>query len=505
MTAARSKAERRRPSPPRDPAGAAAFLELGAGHATAGRLADAAAAYRRAEAADPDDFRAPMSLATIELELGRPARALPWLRRAAALKPGLFDAHHNRGAVAQGLELWEEAAGAYEQALALRPGAVATRQSLAIVLSILGRVDAAAAQHRRLAADPGTAGWALTRLGLLQPAGVTDAELEAMRAAAADPRTDAETRTGLQFALGEVLESRRDDAAAFAAFAAGNRLKREALAAAGIDAARLRDAHAAAARAVVARFTAERLERHRGEGLASAAPIFIVGMPRSGSTLIAQILGSHPEVAALGETAVLPRLLETGFADGKAQSRALARRYLEAMRQRGWRGAGRFVDKTLENFLHVGAIALMFPNAVILHGRRDAMDTCFSCWRQLFARGAETLYDFSEIGAEYRIYREVIDHWRAVLPGRMIDVDHEALVAAPAKAIRWLVTEACGLGWSDACLDFHKREGAVRTASSAQVRQPIFRTSVGRWRRHAARLEPLRRALGRYAEEPASL
>jgi len=502
MTAARSKAERRRPSPPRDPAGAAAFLELGAGHATAGRLADAAAAYRRAEAADPDDFRAPMSLATVELELGRPARALPWLRRAAALKPGLFDAHHNRGAVAQGLELWEEAAGAYEQALALRPGAVATRQSLAIVLSILGRVDAAAAQHRRLAADPGTAGWALTRLGLLQPAGVTDAELEAMRAAAADPRTDAETRTGLQFALGEVLESRRDDAAAFAAFAAGNRLKREALAAAGIDAARLRDAHAAAARAVVARFTAERLERHRGEGLASAAPIFIVGMPRSGSTLIAQILGSHPEVAALGETAVLPRLLETGFADGKAQSRALARRYLEAMRQRGWRGAGRFVDKTLENYLHVGAIALMFPKAVILHAVRDPVDTCLSCYRQLFAHGAETLYDLAGIGAEYVAYREVMAHWRAVLPGRVVDVEHEALVADPERQIRRLVCDAAGLDWNDACLRFHEAAGPVRTASSSQVRQPIFTGSLARWRRYETELGPLLAALGPYSPHP---
>ena len=131
----------------------------------------------------------------------------------------------------------------------------------------------------------------------------------------------------------------------------------------------------------MAEFTPDLLRRRQGEGLSTQAPIFIVGMPRSGSTLLEQILASHPEVTALGETAVLPRLLEGGFAADKAQTRALARRYLDAMRARGWRGAGRFVDKTLENYLHVGAIALMFPNATILHAVRDPLDTCLSCWQ----------------------------------------------------------------------------------------------------------------------------
>jgi hypothetical protein len=224
-------------------------------------------------------------------------------------------------------------------------------------------------------------------------------------------------------------------------------------------------------------------------------------MPRSGSTLIEQILASHPQVAALGETGWLPALLEAGAlleaAPEKALVRQLGRRYLDLARGRGWRGSGRFVDKTLENYLHVGAISVMFPRAVILHAVRDAMDTCFSCYRQLFASGAETLYDLGEIGAEYLTYRSVMEHWRRVLPGRVIDVDHEALIADPEARIRSLVTEACGLAWNDACLAFHETPGAVRTASAGQVRRPIFGASLGRWRRYEAQLEPLKAALAR--------
>jgi hypothetical protein len=489
----------------REAAAAARFLDVAAAHARAGRLTEAAKAYAMAERAFPGDFRAPFSLATIELQRGRPDLALPWLRRAAALKPELFEAQHNLGGAAQTLEAWEEAAGAYERALALRPDAIETRRNLAVVLAVLGRIDEAEAHHRHLAQQPATRLWALTRLALLRPAAIDDAELADMQAATAHPAGDPDTRIGLHFALGEAFEHRRRDADAFAAFAAGNRLKRAGFAAAPeTNPPALLAAHAEAARQVMARFGADAFARP-SQGLATAAPIFIVGMPRSGSTLIEQVLAAHPDVLSLGETAALPRLLETGALSGGAGQdavRAVARRYLEAIRARGWRGAGRFVDKTLENYLHVGAIALMFPKATILHAVRDPMDTCVSCWRQLFATGAETLYDLADIGAEYRVYRQVMAHWARVLPGRVIEVDHEALVEGPDARIRWLVTEACGLSWNDACLAPHEAGGAVRTASSAQVRQPIFRTSLARWRRYEDRLGPLIEALGPYAPAP---
>lgn len=482
-------------------------MDQAAAHARAGRLAQAASLYARAEQADPLDFRAPMSLASIALQRGRPAQALPWLERVAATRPDLFDAQHNLGAVAQTLGRWPQAAQAYERALALRPEALETRRNLAIVLAVLGRIDAAEAQHRRLAEHPATRAWALTRLALLKPGAITDADLGAMRQAAGDPATDPETVAGLQFALGEVLERRGQDDAAFAAFAEGNRLKRQAFAAdPATDPPSLLRAHRASAERVARRFTADLLEPRRGVGLATSAPIFVVGMPRSGSTLIEQILSSHPQVMGLGETAALPKLLERhdllpDLAPGLP--RRLARDYLESIRALGWRGAGRFVDKTLENYLHVGAIAVMFPSAVILHAVRDPVDTCLSCYRQPFSSGGETLCDLAEIGTEYVIYRRLMDHWRAVLPGRVIDVDHEALVADPEPVTRWLVSEACGLAWDDATLRFHEAAGPVRTASAAQVRQPIFRTSLQRWRRYERHLGPLFEALGPYAQARA--
>lgn len=179
----------------------------------------------------------------------------------------------------------------------------------------------------------------------------------------------------------------------------------------------------------------------------------------------------------------------------------MSRAYLDAARSRGWSGDGRFVDKTLENHLRVGLIHLMFPNAVILHSQRDAADTCLACYRQLFVSGAETLYDLREIGEAYVRYRTMMDHWASVLPGRVIDVDHQALVADPDASIRWLVTEACGLDWDEACLNFHHASGAVRTASAAQVRQPMFSTSLDRWKRYERHLGPLLEALGPYATE----
>lgn len=485
-----------------DASGAARLRDEASRLALAGNLEAAVSAYDRAARAAPDDFRAPMSLATLQMQRGRPELALPQLRRVAALRPDLFEAHHNLGAVAQLRDLIPEAAEAYARALEIRPASLETRQALAAVLATLGRLEEAEIHHRTLAQLPQTRAWALTRLALLRPASISDAELGDMQALAADQTVELDTRTGLWFAIGETLEQRGRDEEAFIAFARGNALKRGSLAArVDTDPVRVLAAHARSAARVRETFGKDFIEARQGQGLSTRAPIFIVGMPRSGSTLIAQILGAHPEVMSLGETAELPRLLEAGaFASaGAGGGKAIARRYLEAMRGRGWPGSGRFVDKTLENYLHVGAVALMFPNAVILNAVREPMDACLSCWRQLFASGAETLYDLAEIGVEYRVHREVMDHWDRVLPGRVIGVSHEDLVADPERMIRWLVEDACQLAWSDACLDFHTASGPVRTASAGQVRQPIFRTSLGRWRRYEPHLGALREALGPYA------
>ena len=504
----RPRGDKRR-SKPGGPAAAGAWLDLGLRHASAGELDAASRAYARAEAADPNDFRAPFSLATLDLQRGAPERALPRLRRVTRLKPDLFEAQANLGAVAQTLELWPEAADAYRRALELEPDAAETRRNLAIVLAVLGRIDDAAAEHRRLAATPATRLWALTRLALLRPEQLSGAELEEMREAAQAPATELEMRIGLSFGLGEALERLRRDEEAFEAFAHGNRLQRDKLAAGPADhrPAAVLAAHRRAEAAVRAAYAGDVFRRGPASS-ATTRPIFVVGMPRSGSTLIEQILASHPQAQSLGEAAVVPGLLESGAAlaaETPGELREWGKRVLTGFRRLGWREHLVPLDKTLENYLHVGALALMFPRAVILHSVRDPLDTCLSCFRQLFAEGSETLYDLADIGAEYVGYRQTMAHWGQVLPGRVVEVRHEALVADPEGQIRWLVTQACSLPWDDACLTFHASERAVRTASAAQVRRPIFRTSLERWRRYERHLGPLREALGPYARETRTL
>jgi tetratricopeptide (TPR) repeat protein len=484
----------------------AALLDAAASHYAAGRLEEAARLYRRAESAAPRDIRASYSLAMIDIRRGRREAARRRLRAVVTREPGLFAAHQNLGVVCQELTLWSEAAEAYERALALRPDAAETGFSLARALAVLGRIDDAVRCCRALAADPGQRLRALTRLALLDAGAIGPEDLEALHAAAADVALDMDTRTGATFALGEALDRAGMHDEAFDAFAAGNGLKHQALVALADPSARpdaVAEAHEETARFVTSFFTADYLAQH-GAGGGSTAPIFVVGMPRSGSSLIEQILVAHPRVQGLGESPALSDVVDQGFTGAAmkpADWRRLAEAYLAAMRARGWSARGRFVDKTLENHLRVGLIHLMFPGAVILHSVRDPVDTCLACYRQLFASGSETLYDLAQIGEAYVRYRRVMDHWAKALPGRVIAVEHEALAMDPDRRIPWLVSEACGLEWDPACLRFHEAEGLVRTASAAQVRQPMFRTSIQRWRRHAERLGPLFEALGPYAPD----
>jgi tetratricopeptide (TPR) repeat protein len=484
----------------------AALLNAAAACYAQGRLNDAADLYRQAAAADPKDLRPIYSLGLIDIRCGRLENARQRLRAVAAQDPNLYPAQQNLGAVCQNLNLWPEAADAYSRALSLNPTAVETHFSLARALAVLGRVADSSACYRALAANPSVRLRALTRLAVLDPAAINEQDLIDLQRTADDPATESASRIEAYFALGVGLEERRADQAAFAAFEAGNRLKHGALMASADLAARpdvAERAHELAARFVIDRFDEAFLRRSSHRGSASAAPIFVVGMPRCGSSLIEQILSSHRHVQSMGENAALS-VVDQYVAGPEPQTPwgDLAEAYLGSMRQRGWKGADRFVDKTLENHLRVGMIHLMFPKSVILHSTRDPVDTCLSCYRQLFTEGNETLYDLGQIGRAYVRYRRVMEHWERVLPGRVIRVEHEKLVADPEGQIRWLVADASKLEWDPACLRFYETAGSVRTASAAQVRLPVFSTSIGRWARFANELEPLLKALGPYAPQP---
>jgi Flp pilus assembly protein TadD len=486
----------------------------------ADRLDETAALYEEVERRNRAEPDPPYFLALIALRRDRPAEALPRLKALSRRRPDLLDVWEALAFTHERLGQWREARAALERALELAPANAEMRFRLAGALAVLGHMDEAAALYRGLAAEPGDPSRSLIALVSLDPGLVNAADEVSMAARAADETAPALQRAELLNALGLLAESRADFNGAFGAFAAAAGLKHAVLTGAleappppliGHPARALHPEVAArqlteAAQTAKTTFTAEFLAWQGGQGHPSAAPIFIVGMPRSGSTLIEQILSSHPKVHGLGESVALTETLAgawpsqgLGPATGADHFRHLAQAYLAAMHARGWVSAPRFVDKTLPHYLKIGMIHLMFPQAVILHSVRDPVDTCLASFRQLFADGNENSYDLAEIGAEYVTYRRMMEHWDAVLPGRVINVDHEALVADPETQIRWLVTQASGLAWDDACLRFHQTRRAVRTASMAQVRRPIFTTAVQRWRRYEKHLGPLLEAQGDYA------
>ena len=485
---------------------ALAWFNLAASQQQLGRTADAAAAYRQAAALNPQYLDAWFSLANLLAESRRFAEAVQAYEQARALAPDMAQIHNNLGNALAGLGRAAEAAAAFRRAIALQPDNADAYTNLAHTLQGEGDQAAAlAATGEALAIDPAhAAAWfARSEVKTFTPA---DPEIERLRALiAADdpPRLGAADRINLQFALGKALMDVGDADGAFAHLQAANRLKRSTFA---YDVQG--DVRAFAAMARV--FDRPFLDRHAGAGDPTPAPIFVLGMPRSGTTLVEQILASHPAVFGAGELdalmdAVADQLghdlpLETlvgRFADLEADDfRTLAQAYLAAAAAVPT-GAERFTDKMPANFRLIGLIGLILPNARILHCTRDPVDTCFSCYTKQFSGQQDFAYDLEELGVYYRAYETLMAHWRAVMPSsRLMDVRYEALVDDLEGEARRLVA-FCGLPWDAACLDFHATARSVRTASANQVRKPIYRTSLERWRPYERHLAPLVQALGR--------
>jgi tetratricopeptide (TPR) repeat protein len=400
--------------------------------------------------------------------------------------------------------------GQHERAIelyrALLPGAVQPADlhlSIAHSLKTLGRGDEAIREYRE-AADArtgfGDAYWSLANLKTYR---FEDTELAAMRTAESAPAVSASDRYHLCFALGKALEDRGEYAESFACYERGNALKRAA--------SRYRpEVLEQNTRLQIEVCTPELFARNRGSGAQDKDPIFIVGLPRSGSTLIEQILASHSAVEGTQELADIPRMVvdlqgqDWNRAEPRypavlaqldaAQLNRLGKRYLADTR--AYRTAEpRFIDKMPNNFRHIGLLHLILPNARIIDARREPMACCFGNYKQLFAHGQEFAYSIEDIARYYRTYLDLMRHWDAVLPGRVLRIQHEDLVNDLEGSVRRLL-EYCGLEFEPACLDFHKTERSVRTASSEQVRQPLYREGLEQWRHYEPWLGPLRTSLG---------
>jgi len=481
-----------------EPDHAGALSNRGAALMELKRPDDALASYDRALATNPHSAIALNNRGYALTKLGRAKEALSSCEAAIALKPDYFSAHSNRGVALFQLGREEEALASYDKAIALKPDYAPAYDNKGAALLRLGRVEeASAAFEAAIRLAPKIAHY-YHHLAISKRFERDDPRLRAMEALAQENSSlDSDERIYAHFALGKALADVEDYEGSFRHFSLGNVLKRMQTA---YDEARvLGDLERR--RATGAR---ESLNRHYGCGDPSPVPVFVVGMPRSGTTLVEQILASHGGVHGAGEIDDFDlAVADLGGAAGSAvhrpevisymsgdDFRRLGTNYLRRI-QVAAPSARRIVNKMTENFRFAGLIALALPNARIVHVRRDPVDTCVSCFSTLFVKNLSYACDLAELGRYYRAYETLMNFWRDVLPqGVMIDVQYEDVIADIEGQGRRIL-DHCGLEWDPRCLDFHRHQRAVRTASLAQVRRPLYASSVGRWRRYEAFLEPL--------------
>ena len=514
------------------------------------RLAVAEQALRTILKARPTDVAAIRMLAETGMRLGRYGDAEKLLARCVELAPGFTAARHNYATVLYRQNKHEGAAaqverlladdpknpgyrnlkaailgriGEYEQAIALYESVLAElpRQpkvwlSYGHALKTVGRqVESIEAYRRTLTLAPqfGEAWWSLANLKTVR---FDASDVATMAAQLKRPDLSDEDRFHLEFALGKAREDAGEFEASFGHYARGNALRRQGL---DYDADETRDQ----VRRAKALFTAEFLATRAGQGCPAGDPIFIVGLPRAGSTLQEQILSSHSLVEGTQE---LPDIISIARRLGRSARRVSGDRYPEVLaelapddlralgeeymeRTKVHRKLGRpfFIDKMPNNWAHVGLILLTLPNATVIDARRHPLGCGFSSFKQHFARGQGFSYDLTDIGRYYADYVELMAHFDAVLPGRIHRVIYEQMVVDPEAEVRRLL-DHCGLPFENACLRFYENDRAVRTASSEQVRQPIFTDAADPWRNYDPWLGPLKAALGpvldKYPNAPGS-
>ena len=466
------------------------------------RPEEALASYDRSLALRPDYVEALYNRGIALRDLHRREEALASFDLALALRPEHPEALNNRGTVLRDLNQAEAALASYDQAITLRPGYAIAHDNRGLTLAELGRLDEAVqAIETALALAPERAHGYYNLALLRRSWPPEDPHLQIMEALAAEMAAlDPQDQIDLHFALAKAYEAAEPERA-FRHFLDGNALKRQRVA---YD----EPAVLAALERIRGAYPASLLEARAGRGAASPVPVFILGMPRSGTTLVEQILASHPAVFGAGEIEDLAkaatklsgpaaRLIEAPeliAQVGDDDLHRLGTIYLERIRALAPE-AQRITNKLPENFRLCGLIHLALPEARIIHTRRDPVDTCLSCFSQLFAGNLPYTYDLAELGRYYRGYDRLMAHWRAALPaGVMLEVHYEAVVADLETEARRIVAH-CGLDWDPRCLDFHRTERQVRTASMNQVRQPLYKGSVGKARAYGGLLGPLLSAL----------
>jgi predicted Zn-dependent protease len=462
----------------------------------------------------PDDYVIRHEYAVVLALRHKHQRALEEIAKLLAIDPGNHAFRTTHAAILMGLGRHHEALPIYQQVLAETPGNPDLHLSIAHALKTLNRTPEALVSYRAAAAIRPSYGEAYWSFANLKKYRFTDEEVTRMRTEEARPQVELADRYHLCFALGKALEDRAEYAEAFGYYERGNALKKSET--------RYRSASIEYnARIVQETFTAEFFAARRGWGCQTPGPIFIVGLPRSGSTLIEQILASHSQVEGTMELADIPRLVQSlQGRDNYNSYKKFWDQYIAVLIARGpedfrrdgesyltdtqiYRSEGKpfFTDKNPNNCRNIGLLQLILPNAKIIDARRGAMACCFGNFKQLFATGQEFTYSLEDLGSYYRCYIELMEHWDKVLAGKVLHVQHEELVD-DLEAHVHRILDFCGLEFEPACLEYWKTERRIHTVSSEQVRRPVSREGIGQWRNFEPWLGPLRAALGPLADRP---
>jgi tetratricopeptide (TPR) repeat protein len=498
------------------------------------RLDEAAENFEQVLRHHPDAMAA-FGLGNVRVHQMRLEQAVSCYRQAIQLNPHHAEAHNNLGSALRIMSHQHEALSAFQEAVRLKPDYVSAHVNLGFVLIEYGRLDEALESFRQaLLLDPGNARAAAGEANVYQRQGdyekayarikpylepgsesidvamvfaalcrhvrrCDDAIAMLERLLAGDGASlHVHERVSLHFELGRLLDAAGDYDRAFAHFHQANSQKPHNF---------RPERHARAIDEIIHAYSAKFMATAPRATNKSRRPIFIVGMPRSGTSLVEQIIASHPAVFGAGElnemhdiAGSLSKTLGTQASYPRCISALteetcdlLSRRYLDVLAGFS-KEAMRVTDKMPSNFLHLGLIALLFPEARIIHCVRDPLDTCLSCYFQSFADSQDFSYDLGHLGFFYRHYRRLMAHWDDVLDIAMMKVNYEQLVTEQEKLSREMV-EFCGLEWDEQCLQFHRTQRAVATASYDQIRQPIYRKSVQRWKHYEQYLDPLKKAL----------
>jgi len=468
---------------------------------------DAEALLRRATQIAPDFVDALLSLGAVLMEQFKYMEAIETYKKATQQAPDSAEAWGGLGGAYSAAMYPEEGALAFARSLELNPVSANALTGRGHALKTLGdQAGALEAYRGAIETRPGFGEvyWSMANLKIFK---FEDTEVLAMQKQLQRDDLGEETIIHFHFALAKAFEDKKDFDQAWHHFDTGNRCQRMTV---KHEAMEMEMRH----EAIQTVFTKKLLDERSGNGFDAPDPIFIVGLPRSGSTLVEQILASHSQVEGTSE---LPFLGKLATSIGEYRTDGII--YPEAvtdLRSKDWRAYGKqyidesqrhrltekplYTDKLPNNFPHIGLVHLILPNAKIINARRHPFDSCLGSYKQLFASGQNFTYDMLDLAHYYNLYDSMMKHWREVLPGKILDVHYEETVTGLEDQVRRIL-EHCDLPFEQGCVDFHKTERAVKTASSEQVRQPIYTGAMGTWRRYEKHLDLWKEQLGHIVEE----